>query len=85
MNGKSKISALALLLGVLLLGGVAGAAMDRLLVRESAAAEAVTAQELSTMISAWSMLATIRCPAARNCSPYFSISLWLRRQPTESR
>jgi hypothetical protein len=40
MNGKSKIWALALLLGVLLLGGVAGAAVDRILVRESAAAEA---------------------------------------------
>ncbi|KPJ91057.1 MAG: hypothetical protein AMS18_09400 [Gemmatimonas sp. SG8_17] len=36
MNGKSKGWALTLLLGVLLLGGVAGATLDRVLIRQTA-------------------------------------------------
>lgn len=40
MNGKSKIWALALLAGVLLLGGAAGAAADRVLADESACSTA---------------------------------------------
>jgi hypothetical protein len=39
MIGKSKAWALALLVGVLLMGGVAGAAIDRMLVGRSAAAQ----------------------------------------------
>ncbi len=39
MNGKPKAWALALLVGALLLGGVAGAAVDRLLIGEPAVAE----------------------------------------------
>lgn len=39
MNGKSKVWALALLLGVLLVGGVAGAAVDRVLIGRPTTAE----------------------------------------------
>ncbi len=39
MNGKPKTWALALLVGALLVGGLAGAAVDRLLIGEPAAAE----------------------------------------------
>ncbi len=40
MNGKSKMWALALLVGVLLLGGAAGAAADRVLADETACSTA---------------------------------------------
>ncbi len=38
MNGKPRAWALAFIIGVLLLGGVAGAAVDRMLIRETAVA-----------------------------------------------
>jgi hypothetical protein len=45
----------------------------------------VTAQVLTTAMSAESGEATISCPAARNPRAMLSISLWLRRQPMVSR
>ena len=60
-------------------------AAQRILLRESALAAAVTAQVLTTTRSAAAGSATNSCPSALKRAANLSISLWFSRQPMESK